>query len=104
MAKVVFDSEINSKLLVKIDRTTESLDKLIAIANRTNIPRTFNASYYRDNISKLKNLSAGLKNLEGDLKNANRVYEQAILNCKRKNTDFNSSFKLEADDPIIEIR
>ncbi len=104
MTKIAFDPEINSKLFAKIDNTTASLDKLISIANRTNIPRTFNASYYRDNISKLKKLSTNLKNLESDLKNASRAYEQAIINCKRKNTNFNSSFKLDADDPVIEIR
>lgn len=105
MTKVLFDySEISMKLLNKLEDTTDELDKLIKESNSCSIPRGFNSTKYRDTINLIKKTSKGIKNIKADLINANNNYEEAELNCKRRNNSFNSEFRIELDVPIVEIK
>lgn len=105
MTKVLFDyGEISTRLLNKLEETTDELDKLIKESNSCSIPRGFNATKYRDTIASIKNANKGIKNVRSDLIRANSNYEEAELNCKRRNGSFNSEFRIELDVPIVEIK
>lgn len=105
MTKLDFEfQELESRLIPKLDETVEIIDRVVRKDSQIMIPSRFNSSRYKNAVAKLRRVSNGLKDVKSDLIKANKNFEQAEMNAKKHNAGFVYDLKVEAHNPIIELK